>query len=286
MIRLLSHLEKNRRSGSVERMCCPPRLASRLILLLMLLMCTVDCEAEGFLGDFTPLLPVPTMRGEASCHVGVVSIVKGSQTLPGQGMAWDLRNDFGLRQPEFSLDAMARIQIGRVSFRVNYDLRDFSSKSPRDPTFGGSSLDCSALRLGADLDAIQWCRGRIGLNADYALAGPSFTEPAAFGGQVLGGGNPGTIGFHGHINPTHDVYGFSGLLDLQARWSFFGTQLTDWEISGGILSPDTMLGNIGLKAGYRQTNLSLHQAAHNGISNGTNIDVTFAGWFGELVYKY
>ena len=130
----------------------------------------------------------------------------------------------------------------------------------------------------------------VGANLDYYLYQPRFIEAVVgtgSGTDISSGETPLTLGFHVVFVPSAAWNGVTGIFEGRASWSVLGTATTDWEVSGGIKFPETVLGAVGLKAGYRYTWLEFKdEEFYNGREVLGNFDIAFAGWFGELVYYY
>ncbi|MEJ2717337.1 MAG: hypothetical protein P8182_09395 [Deltaproteobacteria bacterium] len=250
---------------------------------------------SGLTNYFSPLVYIPPVQGEFKVRPIVVSISSGSFSVPRLGRSWDLRDDFGLNSTGLFIDLMGRLQVGMVSARVNLDVRDFSG-SARDPFVpGGESADAqfeyAGFRLGVDLDPLQWGRSRIGANLDYYLYQPRFIEAGIIntlsGTDISSGSTPLTLGFHVVFVPPGGWNGVTGIFEARASWSVLGTSTRDWEVSGGVKFPETVLGAVGLKAGYRYTWLEFDDEEFiYQRQELAKFDIGFSGWFGELVYFY
>jgi hypothetical protein len=251
--------------------------------------------AQGFWGLLDPQAPLfsfPTLQGEFTVTPNWIAITGGKQTIPTQGIAWDLKEQFGLTQTNLFVDFMGRVQAGRISFRIHYEPRDFvgtkvdiNDQQSRD---AAARLSYTGVRLGGDLDVVQWYRSRAGLDMDYDQYSPVFSEAVrTLGGKQISGDAALTWGFHVFLNPPQDFYGVTGLFEARCRWPVSGTEVTDLKISWGLRSPDTILGSVALKAGYRRTNLEFTRSQlFNGMGVQTTVDATMSGWFGEIAYYY
>ena len=56
--------------------------------------------------------------------------------------------------------------------------------------------------------------------------------------------------------------------------------LTDYQISGGLKWPDTVLGSFSVQAGYRSTSVSFSEDSKG------NVNATWDGVFGSISYYY
>ena len=249
-------------------------------------------ELSGLLDGFSPVISLPWLQGEMRGRVVWARIVSGKQTIPSLGQDWDLRDTFNLTDGHFFLDYMLRVQLSRLSGRLYYEISDFakSSRFQNVPGQPGATARFSytGLRLGADLDFYQRCRTRFGVDMDFDLFAPNFTESVeTAGGKSITGNAAVTMGIHGIYNPVMNFWGISPLLEVRARWPISETKVTDWEISGGLASPETMLGTVAIKGGYRRTSLQFQSSqAFKDASGSTDFDVVIGGWFGELIYYY
>jgi hypothetical protein len=121
---------------------------------------------------------------------------------------------------------------------------------------------------------------RVGIDMDYQFYRPVFTQtihPQA-AAQVIGD-NPFTMGAHAVYNPITNLWGISGIFEIRGRWSLSGASVTDMDASIGVKSPETVLGSVALKSGYRRTAIDFND-------NQNNFETVLSGWFGELAYYY
>ena len=253
-------------------------------------------DFPGLLDAFSPLFSFPRLEAEARVTPIWTSLLYANLVVPSLQVSWDLKDDFALEPNVLFLDSMLRIQVGRFSFRTHYNLRDYKGSTPvtnlPNRPFGEARFDYSGLRLGGDFDVFQWGRSRVGVNMDYDLYAPNFTasinqgNPASAGKQINGTAAL-TLGMHVVYNPTFSVYGISGIGEARARWPIMGTEVTDWEVSAGLKSAETVLGSVALRSGYRRTSITFHDTeVYNNVGASTEFDAAIGGWFGEMVYYY
>ena len=115
---------------------------------------------------------------------------------------------------------------------------------------------------------------------DYQFYRPVFTQTIRPQAAVqLIGANPFTMGAHAVYNPITNLWGMSGILEIRGRWSLSGASVTDMDASIGVKSPETVLGSVALKSGYRRTAIEF-------TDSQTNFETALSGWFGELAYYY
>jgi len=175
-------------------------------------------------------------------------------------------------------------------------MRDYIGTRPvtnvPDRPYGEARFEYTGLRLGGDLDVVQWGRSRVGVNMDYDLYVPDFrasiNETTRFSpGKQINGTSALTLGVHAVYNPTFNLYGISSVGEVRARWPILGTEITDWEVSAGLKSAETALGSVALRGGYRRTNIEFYDTeTYNGAGVSTEFNAAIGGWFGEMVYYY
>ena len=255
--------------------------------------------AEDFTGlrdAFSPLLSLPRLEAEARVTPIWTRLLEAKLVVPSLQLSWDSRDDFALEPDALFLDCMLRIQVGRLSFRTHYNMRDYKGSTvltglPNRP-FGEARFDYTGMRLGGDFDVLQWGRSRVGVNMDYDLYVPNFTASinqgnSALAGKQINGTAALTLGIHVVYNPTFSLYSISGVGEARARWPILGTEVTDWEICAGLKSAETALGSVGLRGGYRRTSIAFHDTeTFNNVGVSTEFDAAIGGWFGEMVYYY
>ena len=260
--------------------------------------------AQGFprlANLFSPLSYMPEFHGELQQRLMVMSIASGENTIPSLRKSWDLRDDFGMVEPSLFLDWMGRIQAGRLSVRLNARLWDFSGTNKFRDLPNESSADArfeySGLGVGTDFDFFQWGNSRVGVNLDYIMYSPVFTEAiqtqntpiggAVAHGKKISGKPPLTFGAHATLIADRRLYGISGVLEVRASWPLLGSSVTDWEISAGFKAPETVLGSIAFKAGYRRIAVEFEDTQlFDNAEVASRLDVVMDGWFGELAYYY
>lgn len=160
-----------------------------MILVFMPVGGVSTSSAQGFAGlieSYSPMFSLPSLQGEVRVTPIWIGISSGNEVIPTLGITWNLRDQFGLTQTNLFLDSMIRLQLGRLSFRVEYEPRDFvgTKTAVNDPLHreANARLAYSGVRLGGDLDIVQWYRSRVGVNLDYDLFSPIFDESIQTGG--------------------------------------------------------------------------------------------------------
>jgi hypothetical protein len=273
-----------------------PRLAAAVICAALLFPLSgpkaVAQELAGLVEGHSPFVFLPWLRGEMKGRVTWVQLVSGSQSIPDLGINWDLKDDFNLSSGNLFVDYMLRVQLSRLSGRLMYEIRDFDGIAPFQNVPGQPSgtarFTYTGIRLGADLDIIQRNRSRFGLDMDFDLYSPNFTESIqTSGGKSITGPAALTLGIHGVYNPVFCIWGVSTILEGRVRWPISDTKVTDWDLSAGLVSPETVLGTMALKAGYRRTRVQFKDSqVFQNAGHSTDFDITMGGVFGELVYYY
>lgn len=253
-------------------------------------------DFTGLLDAFSPLFSFPPLQAEARLSLIGTQLLYGKVVVPSLQLSWDLKDDFAMEPNVLFLDTMVRIQVGRLSLRTYYNVRDYKGTTlvtslPNRP-FGEARFDYSGLRLGGDFDVFQWGRSRVGVNLDYDLFVPNFTANIndanlATTAKQFNGAAALTIGTHFVYNPTFNLYGVSGVAEACARWPILGTEVTDWEVAWGLKGPETVLGCVALRGGYRRTSIEFHDTKiFNNVGASIDFNAAIGGWFGEMVYYY
>jgi len=239
--------------------------------------------------DDNPLSPLsyfPLLRGEAKFSLFVPTMKSGDFEDVGaekRGLKNFYKIDGG---DSVFLDLMVRFQLGRFSSRTYFERREFvGHRRELGRNLADATLDYWGWREGFDVDIFLGNKSRVGFNIDYSFYGPTFTvfNPDSDNSRprrVIGPQYSGTVGVHGLYNPVWNLFGMSVVAEAWAHWPIFGTSLTDYEFSGGLKSPDTVLGAFSLKAGYRSTSISFSEQTQGNVSS------TWDGVFGEIAYYY
>lgn len=227
----------------------------------------------------SPLVWYPGVEGDVKVRLVWANVGSGSVSGPEGG---SLTDTFHMTKESLFIDSMVRFQVSRVSIRTLYEPRDFSGFRSG---FGTEArLTYSGLRLGGDLDIVQWNKTRLGLNMDYDFYALKFTYPSNLSPfpRSINGTNALTAGLHGVYNPLKTLFGVSGMVEGRVRWPVTGSEVTDWEISAGIAGPSTMMGSWSLTAGYRNTQVSFKAVDFPEVT----FDAVFNGWFSEFAFYY
>jgi len=247
---------------------------------------------SGLFDPNSPLVYFPQLQGQVKVRPIWVHVVSGTNTIPAYGIKWGVRDHFHIQQPRLYLDAMVKFTGGRFSLRGEYEQRELIGRGNFQdvPSFreGEARIDYTGLRLGVDFDVFQRYSSRLGVNMDYDLYRPVFTEALrTTGGKKMLGDSAMTMGIHASYNPYYGFWGITPLLEARIRWPVVGAEVTDWTISAGIKSPLTVVGSWALGGGYRETTLKFRDGqTYNSTPVSTVLDVTLGGWFAEFVYIY
>ncbi len=250
---------------------------------------TAHAQEASLWSSFYPYVAMPYVQGEIKAMPTASYISKDSN-----------RNILNMTSENYFIDLMARFQMNRLSLRMIYEPRDFVGFR------GGGEARFSYvnLRVGSDFDLIQSNRSRLGINFDYSLMKPEFfvsplfnsksvppiyAHPQANNIGVHFSGNPAaTLGIHLVYNPVTSIYGVSGIIESKARWPLTSTEVTEWDVSAGLKTAETVLGSWALKFGFRNTNIFFKDKfrGQNTIRRDLSFDTSINGWFGELTYLY
>ena len=237
---------------------------------------------------FSPLASFPLLRGEAKLTPIIVTMQQGYFADGRKNERHDLKNWFKIEGGDnLFLDLMARFQLNRFSSRTHYELREFAGQRVEtDQNLADAGLVYWGWRQGFDIDLFLGNKSRVGFNMDYSFYGPTFTvfrpdgTKASPPNKLHGPSYSGTIGAHAVYNPMWDIYGMSLIAEAWAHWPIYGTSLTDYEISGGLKWPDTVLGSFSVQAGYRWTSINFSDETKG------NVNATWDGVFGSISYYY
>jgi hypothetical protein len=260
-------------------------IAVTLMVLIILTVCAQFKSAHAqdlWPLDDNPLSPLsyfPLLRGEAKVAVFAPTFKSGYFEGPNSPKR-DLKTYYKIQGGDaVFLDSMVRFQLGRFSSRTYYEWREFLAG---DRSARNVAIDYSGIRQGFDVDIFLGNKSRVGFNIDCSFYGPKFSvlDDDDTPLRVNGPQNSWTIGVHGLYNPVWNLFGMSAVAEAWARWPVAGTLLTDYEVSGGLKSPETVLGSFSVQAGYRSTSISF-----SGKSQ-VNVNATWDGVFGQISYYY
>lgn len=284
--------------GSGRTRCHVRKNVTMAVLLagLLVVWSVPFARAQDFFGIANPGSPFifpPGLLGEARVTPIFIGITGGSNSIRSLGIDWSLRKQFDMTRSNLFIDTMLRFGMGRFSIRGHYEPREFvgTTRYRNNPQMhvADARLDYSGIRVGGDVDFFFVYGARVGVNVDLDLYRPIFTEAVqtSNGGKKIHGESALTCGFHATYSPVVSLYGVSGVFEVRARWPVLGTSVTDLELAGGLRGPESVLGAVALRFGWRRTTLEFNdkQSFNNAIVN-TEFDAQLSGWFGQLVYYY
>jgi hypothetical protein len=234
---------------------------------------------------YLPFVYLPTLQGEARATMVYMDLTGGREFVysPNQpAQVWGLKDDFAMNKSFMFFDSFARLTVGPFSARIHYEPRAFVGvgSSPGSYINSIARLEYSGARLGGDIDIFRSNGSRVGFDFDYDLYYPIFTEGIrTSGGKIIQGEAALTLGGHVDFRPTSNYWGMNPIFDANVRWPVFGTQVVDYRLAGGLTFPQTVLGVLALKIGYRKTSLDFRDSSGR-------VETSFGGFFGELAYYY
>lgn len=234
----------------------------------------LDEETPGVANPCSPVIFPPIFRGEMRLRP-VLAFASGTATPAALDEALDLVGDLGLSREAVVLEWMTRIQVSRFSLRYQYDVyfKEFGADENR--------LELPPGRWGFDVDFIDRPTLRVGANLDFYSMNVRFNaRNTPVGRMHIEGGRPVTVGAHLVYNPI--VCGtISG--SFEARWRTGVTRqcnIDEVELAVGLKSPQTILGTVGARGGWRYKEIRLEDA------DAGDVDSFWNAIFGEIVYYY
>lgn len=262
-------------------------VATTFIMITCGQLSSVKAEDLWPLNDnpLSPLSYFPVLRGEVKFAVFVPTLQNGEFEGTDK-VKKDMKSFYKIKGGDTPfVDFMTRFQLGRFSSRTYFERREFLGHRVEGGSTSDAALDYWGWREGFDIDIFLGNKSRVGLNIDYSFYGPVFTVFRPGGGnttpaRVSGPQQSWTIGVHGLYNPVRNLLGMSAVAEFWARWPIGGTLVTDYEVSGGLKSPDTVLGSFSVQAGYRSTSISFSEQSQG------NVNATWDGVFGQISYYY
>ena len=272
-----------------------------LIVLGMSLLVAANAQAQvlGAGNPNAPYLPfvyLPTLQAEVRATPIYMELSGGKEivyefvdggTQPSSEHG--LKDYFNMTKSDALFDAMVRLTAGPVSLRLHYDSRTFVGVGRNsDLIYSVARLEYSGIRLGGDIDLFRWNGSRVGIDFDYDVYHPIFSESftawpidqVTKAGKIIEGEAAMTIGIHGEYSPTFTYYGMNPVFDANIRFPLRETKVTDFRVGAGVRFLETVLGTWALKLGYRRTNLDFRESLVG------RVETTFGGFFGELAYYY
>jgi hypothetical protein len=235
----------------------------------------LDSNIPGLANPLSPLVLPPCFQGEVKARPIFELVTEQTFRAPKLGAVLDLEKDLGFDDQFTIVEVMVRAQIASLSVRADYESPLSTSRS------GLGHLDWPPFRMGLDLDLLDCRTCRIGVNGDVYWERPGLSVILPIiGSRFITWNRPITAGIHVAFNPP----GWGGLapsFDSRVRWPLTqNSRLTEFEIAGGLRTPQTVLGSTAVRGGWRYTRIELRN------SDPSELDFTWSGIFGELVYFY
>ncbi|HMK34394.1 MAG TPA: hypothetical protein VK463_04950 [Desulfomonilaceae bacterium] len=236
---------------------------------------TLEGDMPGLVDRRVPFLFLPTLRAEARVRTLFLKL-SGDLTNSVTDQRLDLIKDLGYEDQGIIIDSLVRLQLSRLSLRGQYDayLRTFRGGG------AGGRLDWPNFHYGFDFDLLSAPCMRFGVNMDFYPTRPQFAVATTpFGPLSIVAPRPVTAGIQLVWNPLN--WGtLSWSFEARARRSLrTGSRIDEAEVATGVLSPQTVLGIVGLRGGWRYTNLQLQQDLFE-------VNTQWSGFFADLVYYY
>jgi len=235
----------------------------------------VQEDVPGLTNPLIPFVFSPVLKGELRGRPIFTVATSGEFKMPSAGISIKLAKDLGFEEDVVIVDLMARAQIARLSIRTIYDtwLSTFRSDL--------GHLSWPPFSAGMDIDLVNTSSVRLGANLDVYSQQPAFSIVLpVLGTTSIKWQRPATAGIHLAYNPV-GMGGLAPSLEARARWPIIkDSRVTEYEIAGGATTPLTILGTTALRAGWRYTTIELRRKAE------FELDLTWSGLFGELVYLY
>jgi hypothetical protein len=240
---------------------------------------TLEGDMPGLVDKRVPFVFPPRFQAEARARALFMTL-SGGVTDETTGRTFDFMGDLGYEEQGIVIQSMVRLQFGRLSLRGVYDayLRTFRGGG------AGGRFDWPGFYYGFDFDLYNTPTVRFGLDMDFYLERPTFTVGPLPGvvpatSVNIAAPRPSTAGVHLVWNPIN-CGSLQWSFETRARRSLrTGSRIDEVEVATGLLSPNTVLGVVGLRGGYRYTNLELQGGQFVTKAH-------WSAWFGEFVYYY
>jgi hypothetical protein len=238
---------------------------------------TVEGDMPGLVDKRVPFVFPPKFQAETRVRALFMNL-SGGVTDETTDQTFDFVGDLGYVEQGIVVQSMVRLQFSRFSLRGVYDayFRTFRGTKGR--------FDWPAFYYGFDFDLYNTPSVRFGLDMDFYPERPTFSSGPLPGivpvtSASIGAPRPSTAGVHLVWNPIN-CGSLQWSFETRARRSLrTGSKIDEVEAATGFLSPNTVLGVVGLRGGYRYTNLELQGDRFNAKAH-------WSAWFGEFVYYY
>jgi hypothetical protein len=238
---------------------------------------TAEADMPGLVDKRVPFVFPPKFHAEARVRALFIKF-SGGVTDETKDQTFDFVGDLGYVEQGTVVESMVRLQFGRLSIRGVYDayLRTFRG--------AGGRFDWPGFHYGFDFDLYKNSSTRFGLDMDFYRERPAFVVNRPPGlipaiSITVEAPRPATAGVYFVTNPIN-LGSVSCSFETRARRSLrTGSKIDEVEVATGLLTPQTVLGVVGLRGGYRYTNLELQ---HDQFV----VEARWSGVFGELVCYY
>jgi hypothetical protein len=145
----------------------------------------------------------------------------------------------------------------------------------------GSTIYWPTIWFGADYDVIERDAWRAGLTFDVTPIYPKFTiAPNPVAAVHFEAVRPATLGLFFLFKPR-DMGGMTPSIEARARRGVrTGSRMNEAELAVGIKTPETVLGTVALRGGWRYTTIECYDEKDHVIRP------TFSAYFLEMVHYY
>jgi hypothetical protein len=234
----------------------------------------IEQELPGSTNPCVPFVWLPSLRAETRFRFLFVTVTEGTFTDDTAAFTADLKDDLGYTYQLSLAEFMARAQLGRIAGRVHYDAWTTAFRGDL------SHLHWPEVRLGLDIEAVSRCAVTVGAGLDFNPQRPIFTVGTpAYASQKFELPRPLTAGLYAGYSPR-GLWGISPSLNLRCRFPVSGDmRVTEYEISAGIQTPETVTGIWRISGGWRYDMIHYE-------SEGRSLDVNWSALFAELTYLY
>ncbi len=234
----------------------------------------LENEMPGITNTWSPLIFPPIFRADTKVRL-VFTEFYGKVENKDTGVSSDLVHDLRYVSQGINWELMSRVQVSRIGLRGHYDayMRTYRSRAGR--------FDWPNVRFGADLELVLTRSTRFGVDLDFYPDRPRFSSDVGPLGLVeLETPRASSVGIHlAYNSPECGTLGWS--FEGRARHDFRNsrTGLRELDLALGIKSPETALGTLSLRGGWRYTNIIM-------ITNSIEANIHWSAIFGELIYFF
>lgn len=251
----------------------------------------VSQDRPGAADPYMPVIFPSYFGGEFHFRPVFFNVTK-AEALSSAGEVRDLKvmdswNGSALSKTGSYIETMLRFQFGRLSLRgyYNIELQRILSNVV--------AVNWPSWRLGADIDVITWRGLRVGAAYDYYPERPFVVVNSSDLTAKICADPPQTLGLVASFTPCESCT-VSPSVEFRYQWPLGNsssmwtdtfTQITQWEITAGFVLPRTVVGQSGIRFGYRNTDM---YSGCSTLINGRKwaIDLSTSAYFGEFVWFY